>query len=175
MDGIAPIYRFIVAHLVPGALAIIPLSWLSDDAHHLLSDAVASGSTVNQGFILMMVALVLGLLIDGVCFVSVEPLVAAIRKHVRHQPSANQAPTTTDDFDFIDRVNSMHYTWMQLYASSGAVMFFAAVVVALGGSPLSRLHFAWLMVAAVLLVLASARASANGERLLAARFGEDTA
>lgn len=170
MDGIAPIYRFIVAHLTPGIVFLLPLTWISIDVRELTASALSSSGTISQVFILIGGCLVSGLLIDGVCFVTTVPLVDFLCMRCFEKQQSHPKPTDVSDFEFIDRVYSMHYSWHQLYVNVATVMTFSAILVLLDHAPLGRLNAVWLIVVAALLFVASARSSANYHRLLAQKW-----
>ncbi len=171
MDGIAPIYRFIVAHLSPGLLALWPLYLSSSPVSRLVDSVLSSNGTVGQGLALIGIALVVGLLIDGLCFITLDYVVAIIRKSLFKQQTAKRSPQTAEDFDFIDRIYAMNHSWKQLYTSSALIFLCTAILKVTCYDDCSRLDSIWLVILSISFLVAAARSATNYESLLASKWG----
>jgi hypothetical protein len=172
MNSVAPItYRFVVAHLAPGLLALYPLSLVVEQIKSLLVVATAGNAGLSGSLVILAIALVAGLIVDGLCFVSLDYLIREIRRRIFKQPTAKRNPETVEEFEMIDRIYSRTYAWKQFYASASFVLI-VSFIFELHRSGLAIDSVVWLLVPmSIMLLFSSARSWANTESLLAKKFG----
>lgn len=181
-----PVYRFVVSHFIPGVLALYPTYQISEIVQSLV-DVLVRGSTENIGAsagvvgALAILALVMGLIIDGVTFAVVnEPIVAPIRDWLlRHRDGASPLtvqprPQSLHDLRFIQEVWIYNSAWQQLYVNAALIAVLTVglsvfSLVSIGGLPTIIL-----IVLVPVLLLASARSWANNDYLLGSYFDPAT-
>jgi hypothetical protein len=170
MPEIKPIYRFIVAHVVPGAVAVYPVALFSPTVADLARSCLSRDATFAGLTAILGVALVLGLLVDGLSSVTCDFVVDWVRTRWLGQPAAIMSPKSMDDLAFIEQVNATFYAWKQCYASLALVFAFMSGSVLVGHSSMSRWWTLAFLALAALFIVASARSSKNNEALLAGKF-----
>jgi len=171
VSGVFPIYRFVVAHLVPGLLALWPLYILFEPITALVDSLLSPQGTVVQGMVAGGIALAVGLILDGLCFVTLDYGVSVLRRRLFRQKDAKRAPEEREDFEFIDRIYAMNYSWKQLYCSASLVLLCVAGLELFGYSQIGWLHAVVPAAVALILFVAAARSASNCEQLLAAKWG----
>lgn len=172
MNSVAPItYRFVVAHLSPGLLALYPLSLTVEQINALLIAATKGDAGLSGSLVVLSIALVAGLVVDGLCFVSIDYLIREIRRKIFKQPTAKRDPETVDDFEMIDRIYSRTYAWKQFYASASFILF-VSFLIEIFSPEKSIGSGVWVLpLMSIMLLFASARSWANTEDFLAKKFG----
>jgi hypothetical protein len=169
MQGLAPVaYRFVVAHWAPGVLAMYPLSLVlvCYDVDISLPDPITT-PIVLAG---VGAALVLGLLVDGIAFVTTSPLAGWVQRRVFRQASARRQFAGKEDFEFYDAIFAMNYSWSQLYGSC-ALLFFVSGALHLGLKGWLDTPAFIFIVLAVVFMMASARSLANFEAQVGSKLG----
>ena len=166
MPDISPLYRFIVAHLAPGAVAFYPIAIVWEPARSLILTAISADVTFAQLFILLSIALVLGLVIDGIVWATYAPLIGIIREKVFGQGIANQKPKDLDDFRFTDQVYARNFVYKQFYGGLSFVATVTALIEFFGLGPFGRIHGIWPLMFAIAFVFASAKSWKNNEKLI---------
>lgn len=164
-------YRFIVAHLAPGILALYPSYILSTPIKTLVDSMLSNSYSWGIAFTLFVISLIIGLLIDGLCFISLDYLVEKIRIIMFKQPTAKRQPSSKEDFEFIDAVYNRHFAWQQLYVGVAfvcLVTFFIELFyegfIGFPGSWILLLFFVAFMVA-------SAKSDAVNELMISGKWG----
>lgn len=168
MLELSPIYRFIVAHLIPGVLAIYPLSEICNNIKYIIGLILSKDGTIWQFFILIILSLMLGLLIDGIRLVSISFLVEKIQIWVFKQKSSSKKVKCIDDLEFLEKVYSMHYAWVQFYSNIAIVVLIIIFVM-----NFSLLEYVVLISLVVVFIFASSRSLTKCEKLLCSKFDED--
>ncbi|MFZ2169149.1 MAG: hypothetical protein WAW61_05870 [Methylococcaceae bacterium] len=164
-------YRFIVAHLAPGILALYPLYVLSTPIKTLVDSMLSNSYSWGIAFTLFVISLVVGLLIDGLCFISLDYMVEMIRIIIFKQATAKRQPNSKEDFEFIDAIYNRHFAWQQLYVGVAFVCL-ATFLIELFCEGFIGFPGSWfLLLFFVAFMVASAKSEAMNELMISGKWG----
>ena len=168
MKTIAPItYRFLVCHIAPGLLALYPTKFFSDTVNRLISIAIGKDSCIGTLLALTAIAMVIGLIIDGLRFVTLDYLIDIIREKIFKQRVATCDFDCLEDYNFFDRVQSLNQAWKQFYGNCSFVLLSTSILsILFADLNLSKGILFTCIVTAITLLIAGAKASCNNEREL---------
>jgi hypothetical protein len=146
---------------------------ISSPLQSITTATLEGDATIGSVLGLFGLALLIGLLIDGVQFISLTFLTNYLAARAFGQKPSARRPSNVEDFDFIDRVHGRYLAWQQFYNGSAIVALFAGLfeIFGVGFVPVSGWFF--LLISAAL-VFAASRSTARMEYMLAERFGNDS-
>lgn len=164
-------YRFIVGHLSPGILALYPLYVLSTPIKSLVDSMLSNSYSWGIAFTLFVISLIIGLVIDGLCFISLDFIVEKIRINIFKQPTAKRQPASKEDYEFIESVYNWHFAWQQLYVGIAFVSLVTFFVEIFCEGFIGFPGALFLIVFFMAFMFASAKSDAMNEHMLSGKWG----
>src|SRR5258706_8006715 len=112
-DITATSFGYIIAFILPGMVFLYALTFLSSNIHELAAPALAGNVSVATGFLALMVALIMGLIISAMRFVVFEKFLC--KKHELAPTLFESLAKNEKHFGFFKEVVEQHYRYHQFY------------------------------------------------------------
>ncbi len=167
-------YRYVIAHLLPGVLALYPVSlvvpWLGGAIGSVVTSTQSwGGSAIAVAF----VSLILGLTLDAIRYISIDLVLTRVF-YGSGSPKYLSRIRTEDDAKFVDGVIDGSYAYYQFYWNSAiALLGFIAVWNAGLASPPSGQVRSLCLATLMFFAVAGTRACYSAALRLSRRFDQE--